>query len=380
MKTVLVATKGRGFLETFFNNKFDSMKFIYEKNKIYETNSKLKKRITKIVRSRFADYVGLIQVIDVKNEDSKYNYVFSYNRFLKTNKPYILYVENPLALVHYSTGRPDTVLSKRKLKKFLNDDKLKAIVCMSKACYETFPQIYDLPDKKKLKQIYPFITNENKIKKDFSKELQCLYISSDFYLKGGSEIIEAHKKIKKENSNIRITVVTKLDKIKPSDLKYINDNRDSIEIVEFNLSKKELSELYKKSHVLLNVSRQDSFSLVALEAMKYGNVILSTDLYALPEMVENNFNGFLIGPKYRFFREDNMPNIGVWNDRRNTIYSDFIDLKIVDFLVDKIKTLDNDRNLLLEMGDNSFNKATNSEFDSMFIESSWEDLFNGIEE
>ncbi len=53
--------------------------------------------------------------------------------------------------------------------------------------------------------------------------------------------------------------------------------------------------------IFINPTRQDSFSLVVLEAIKSGNVIISSDLYAIPEMVIDDYNGYLVGPKYRIF-------------------------------------------------------------------------------
>ncbi|WP_371261671.1 hypothetical protein, partial [Alkalibacterium sp. 20] len=89
MKKILVATKARGFLITLFQYKFDEIYFTYNESKVYETNSKLKLQLSKIVKSKLSDYLGLIQRIKVKNDD--YNIMFSYNRFLKTNKDYIIY-------------------------------------------------------------------------------------------------------------------------------------------------------------------------------------------------------------------------------------------------------------------------------------------------
>ena len=125
----------------------------------------------------------------------------------------------------------------------------------------------------------------------------------------------------------------------------------------------------------MNPTRQDSFSLVTLEAIKSGNAILTTDLYAIPEMVKEDFNGYLINPKYRFFTYDNMPNPEVWNNRKETIYSDYIDDNIVDFLVSKIIYLFNNRDILHELSDNSYN-ISNDKFSEKNIISEWYKIFN----
>ncbi|WP_143139374.1 glycosyltransferase, partial [Alkalibacterium sp. 20] len=129
------------------------------------------------------------------------------------------------------------------------------------------------------------------------------------------------------------------------------------------------------SNILLNPTRQDSFSLVTLEAMKAGNVIISTDLYAIKEMVDDGVNGFLIDPKYRFFDENNMPNELVWNNRKKTIYSDYLDNKIIDFMFNRICYLNLNREVLESMSYNSYKKGTEGEFSERFIVDEWTKFF-----
>lgn len=97
-----------------FNSDIDNIKFYYDNDKIYEVNTKLKIILSNLVKSRMADHLGIIQRINVK--ENSYDYIFSYNRFLKTKSNYVIYLENPLALVHYSTERNKTFVGKLKLK------------------------------------------------------------------------------------------------------------------------------------------------------------------------------------------------------------------------------------------------------------------------
>ena len=377
MKKILVATKARGFLITLFQYKFDEISFAYNESKVYEINSKLKLQLSKIVKSKLSDYLGLIQRIKVTNDD--YNIMFSYNRFLKTNKDYIIYLENPLALVHYSTKRPYTLISRYKLKRWFKDPHLKEIVCLSKACYETIKNIYDIPSEVKIDQIYPLIekirgyNKEHISEKTNNNELKCLFISSNFKLKGGEDIIETFEKLRRFGlNNVKLTIITPIDSLDDKTMKRIDGN-GNVELFDFKFDRQQLIEIYKNSNVLLNPTRQDSFPLVILEAMKAGNVIISTDLYAIKEMVEDRFNGFLIEPRYRFFREDNMPNEHVWNNRDETIYSNYTDERVINFMFEKICYLEENRTVLREMSLNSYNKANKGEFSEVVISSKWEE-------
>jgi glycosyltransferase involved in cell wall biosynthesis len=378
MKKILVATKVRGFLIELFNNANPSMKFIYDPNKFYETNSKKKLILSSLVKSRLADHLGVIQRINRENNSCDIG--FSYNRFLKSDVDYVIYLENPLALVHYSTERPKTLMSKIKLQRYFKDPHLKSIICLSKACYDTVNNFYSIPSRIKVDQIYPFVkdnnlTNKNHIKKKCRKEeINCLYISSNFNLKGGKDILACFKMLQTQGvSNIKLKIITKKDLVDDEVKQYIKQNKN-IEIFDFNFNKEKLNEIYNSSSIFLNPTRQDSFSLVVLEAIKSGNAIISTDLYAIPEMVENNQNGYLIQPKFRFFNYNNMPNETVWNNRKKTIYSDYVDKNIVEFLYEKLTFLNENREELERLCLNSYKKAITGEFSESYILEKWESM------
>lgn len=378
MKKILVATKSRGFLKELFDSDFKNIEFLYRKEKIYETNSKIKKIVSNILRSRIGNLFRIIQVIDMREKGQQMDIIFSYNRFLKTNKPYVIYLENPLALVHYSTSRPNSIFCKSKLNKLFTDKNLKSIVCMSEACYETLPIIYSIPKTVDIKRIYPLVPNEPPIEKNFTDNLECTYISSAFYLKGGREILESHRLLNKGEHKIKLTIIARIDEIKHQDLDYIKNNSETIELLEFNLGKKELSDIYNRSHVILNVSRQDSFPMVVFEGIKHGNIILSSNLYAQTEMVDEGENGYQTDVKYRFFNKDNLPNPKVWNHRSKTIHSEFLDEEVVSFLIEKLKYLDLNRKEVEIMCNKSKMKSESLDFNSDKIHQEWSDLFEEI--
>lgn len=382
MNKIYVATKARGFLLTLFKTKHENLVFQYKENQLYETNSKAKQIIAKLVKSKLADHFGLIQRLKVT--DTQSTAIFSYNRFLKSDKNYVICLENPFALVHYSINRNNTLLSKLKLKRYFHDQHLKTVICLSKACLNTLGNVYEIPSSVKITQIYPLIeknplTSVQNIKsKSNSVDIQCLYISSKFTLKGGKDILECFKRLQQQGiNNIKLVIITELKSIDENTHREITEN-ENIKLYDFKFSKAELNECYNASSIMLNPSRQDSFSLVVLEAMKSGNAILTSDLYALSEMVEHDFNGYLVGPKFRFFNYDNMPNKDVWNNREKTIYSNYIDYKMVDFLYEKLMFLNSNRSELERLSLNSFERANTGEFSEGYIKSKWNELLKNV--
>ena len=376
MKIIKVVTDARGFLVDLFNTKIEDFEFEFSHEDYFEAIGKKKAFLSTLIKLPIFDYLGVFKVNEVG--DTNADFLFSYNRFIKSKTPYVLYMENPLAPVHYSIARPKTILCKRKLAKLWSADNLLGIRCLSNACRDTLRNYYDIPSSMSVETIYPlviprFTVDRNVIKtKAHDEILKILYVSSVFELKGGQDILLALKKL--SDKNIQLTIVTRKNTISPEDLKTIEAD-PRIKLLEFNLSKEELGKLYMESAILLNPTRQDSFSLVLLEAIKYGATILSTDLYAIPEMVIDGQTGFLTKPKYRFWQENKMPNPKVWNHRKETIYSSYIDENVVSFLVEKLSMLNSNRECLCSLCLNSWNHGNSGGFNEDTIKNQWAEAF-----
>ncbi|GAA0861358.1 glycosyltransferase family 4 protein [Paraclostridium tenue] len=379
--SIYYASKLRGFIKHIVENPPTDIEYVYTENNFYETSSKFKLVLKKLLGGKIGDSLGLILKLNVDNNEC--DIVQTYNRFIKSSQNYIIMLENPTAIYHYSLNRSKTLLGKRKINTELNRGYLKSIVCTSKACYSTVDLlIQEMPESIIKEQIYPYVPDNTFINEKFisersySNELKCLFISSDFKLKSGCEVIEAFEKLN-SSINIELTIVTKKSSI-PTDYLEKIKNIKNINLLEFNLKYEELQSLYTSNMVLLHTTRQDSTPMVVLEAIKSGMVVLATDLYAIPEMVEDTVNGYLVKPKYRFFNENNLPNPNVWNNRKETIYSSYIDNNIVDFIYEKITYLSSNRDILEEMSKNSYEKATRGEFSESFIKKKWENLYKKI--
>lgn len=369
-KKIYCPTKLRGFQKHLFKLFQENYRVELNEELYFEKINLKKKILSKLIRTKIMDLLGIIQTIKVKKEC---DLVFSYNRFIK-GKDYIINLENPTALYHYSLERNKTFFGKRKLKKELNNVELKKIICISKACFDTASRLLNNEiDLKKLIQIYPYIEDKKISFKELEIKsnqeiLKLLFVSSEFYLKSGKEIIEAFKLL--SNYKIELTIITDIKKIKKEDLEEIRNNK-KIKLLEFNLKFEELEKIYKESNILLHPTRQDSSPLVVLEAIKNGIPCITTNIYAISEMIEDSKNGFMIEPRFLFFGKDNIPNPEVWNNREKTIYSKYCDEKIVNFLKEKILSYFEDRNLLYEHSKNSYLKSINEDFSSKKIKVKW---------
>ena len=379
MTKIKVIGNYRGFLKDLFNTAFPSITFEYKSNKKFELLSKRKEFLLRLYNHPFFDFLGLFVVRDVKESDAQY--YFSYNRFLNIPEgKYVIYLENPTALVNYSDTKMKSRRAKNKLKRLFKSESLLKIVCMSKACFDGMTLFYpDIP-LEKITQLYPLIQEDSSLHKSQltqrarQERVKCLYVSSQFRLKGGEDLLAVFERFS-DCDELELTIVTDCSKLTEEQAKRIQQ-LPNVHLKEFNLNRNELFALYQESNILLNPSRMDSFSLVTLEAVKNGCVVISSDIYAIKEMVIDGWNGFLQLPKYQFWNEDGSINHYVKVNPSKTYDSEYLDDQMIDFLYEKISLLIKDREVLLEMSQNSLDLAMNDTFSSQKIKEKWENILS----
>lgn len=198
-----------------------------------------------------------------------------------------------------------------------------------------------------------------------------------FVSKGGLEVIESFSDLDK--TKFDLTIITSTKDLSPRVISKI-EGIECISVYEFNYTYAELEKIYASHHVLIQTTSDESFGLTILEALKAGLPIIGTNLYAISEMVENNKNGFLIDPKFFFFDKENKPNPDIWNNRKKTINNeDIVDMKIVNFIIDKVVYLENNRSELLKFSLESYKKSNEEPFSEEFICSEWNKLIKEVE-
>lgn len=375
---ITIVGKVRGFFQHLIHEMDADVEFSCQEN-TYEVPKKYKKIINKLLKTKLVGFLGIFKVIKCKNLDKAADCYLSFNRFMHSDKPYYIFLENPTALCNYSLTCLASPFVKKKLKALVDDEKFIKFICMSKACENTVEKVLgvEIP-KHKICQIYPYVpenplVNESVIQERSAKEsLKLLYITQGefFAAKGGLEIIQAYKNLK-EKYGISLTVITHINRL---DSAFVAELEElGVTLWDFRFSYGELEQIYTTHHVLLQPSSVDSFGLTILEAMKAGLAVISSDLYAFKEMVHNGENGFLVTPSYRFFDEKDMPNPSVWNRRNKTLYSGKVNEELVLELYKKIEMLYKDRAMLLSFSLSSLNYA-NTEFGKEKLLAKWKTM------
>lgn len=381
---IFFATRARGFFKHLFSCKEIEADIVYNKSEIYEINNWFHAFASKCVRSELGDWLGIVQTI--KCRETGCDIHGSFNRFLDSDKPYFVYVENPTALYHYCLGRNKTLLGRKAVTRNLANHNLKALVFMSKACANTFETVCGNISPECIKsQIYPLIprnkyVSEEQIRAKRDRQVvKMLYIAQGvrFLSKGAQEVLEAYKRLEGEGVPCTLTMVTNISQIGPillNEIRQIN----GVTLHDFKFTYDEMEQLYADHDILLQPTSDDSSPLTILEALHAGLAIVASRLYAIPEVVNDGVNGFLTNPAYWFFDRNNIPNSDVWNHREDTIYSGKRSEDVTKEVHTCIKRLIKDRNLLENMALASYRMSQQPPFSHDYIVGQWNSLLETI--
>ena len=200
---------------------------------------------------------------------------------------FIVDIDNPWCFVGYNTKA--MLFYKPIIRFFLNSDRCKEILCMSEACRQSLRVLFGERIYKKSSLSYPVLPFKREMKKAHKSSRNFLFVSSQFEIKGGKALIRAFDIVSQKFKDASLTIVSHLS---ADEVEKIKNSR--INVVSSMLSRDELFALMQECDVLVHPSYMDSFGMVVLESLCAGMAVITTDMYALPEMVDHGKNGYLI--------------------------------------------------------------------------------------
>ena len=178
------------------------------------------------------------------------------------------------------------------------------------------------------------------------------------------------------NDKMEFNIITKIERLDER-IKAKIQKMSNVKLWDFSFKKKQLNDFYKNANVFINLTRMDSFSLVTLEALHYGCAFISTDMYAIKEMVRDTYNGFTVKSPSVYWNQDNTLNENLSKEEKAKLSGANIDEQRVEFLSEKLNIFDVNSNVLKEMQINSFNMS-NGEFSQKHIKEKWKKIINSL--
>lgn len=272
-----------------------------------------------------------------------------------SNKPWVMDIEH----VHSFFSLNPKLIKKKFWKKFIENrlasKNCKAILCHCDATRQSFFHYLDCKKfKDKIKVLYP-ASHILKINKEKHKKIRILCVLSLFENKAGLQVLKAFTELEKKHKNIELWIKSDV----PEEIKKKYDSQNIKYFGYFSeiVSREKLiKNFYSKGDIFLYPSLCDSFGYSMIDALVAGLPIVSTNLFAFPEIVEENVNGYLVKiPGYNLKKEfkQYLP--------KNS-FSKKEEKEFISSLVGKLDKLILDKKLREKMGDESFRLVSTGKF------------------
>lgn len=221
------------------------------------------------------------------------------------NIPYVIDFEHVAGLTDFL----DTWnLKKENIQKFLENKNCVGILPMSNAALDTFKETlgegFFNKIKDKVRIIYPSLSiKNNKIEEDRSvisnpRRYNILFVGNHVYRKGLHILLKAFVRFPVDEYNLYI--ISDIDKSLKE--KYLREN---IFFFAPKFSREEiLGKFFAPADLFVMPTFYDTFGMVFLDALITGTPIVATNIFAIPEIVENNKNGILIDLEEDYITKD----------------------------------------------------------------------------
>lgn len=235
--------------------------------------------------------IPIINIRKMNNISKKADYIYTrWDIPLFPKKPFVIELDNPYILTFYNYFA--FKLYKPIIKWLLRSKKCKKIVCISEACRQTFLKEMGKWFEDKTTVLYPRIKDfHHKIHIENNK-ISFIFVGFDPLRKWCYELLQAFSQIK--NTDIELVIIWFDDSLLKK--KYLHDQR-----IRFLWQIKRqviLDEYLPKANVFVLPTYHESFGIVVLEALSRGLGIITTNVFALPEVCKDGYNGKIIKNPY----------------------------------------------------------------------------------
>jgi len=210
-----------------------------------------------------------------------------YSSLVRTNAPWVVDTEHAASFANYHMSAYNRPTYRRQIEHLLSAASCKRIMTWSNAAHESMVNDFPTEVANKCVTIYPAI-RPHPIRREKTNTVRLLAVSRSFDEKGGRRVLHMFNDLRK-HFDVSLTMVSNA----PTDI--IKQYKGVITFVKPNLSQERLlDEFYTNADIFLQPSFSDTFGFTMLEAMSTGLPIVTTDVFAGPELVEDGKNGFLV--------------------------------------------------------------------------------------
>lgn len=207
--------------------------------------------------------------------------------------PFIADLDTPYALTGYNLAA--LPLWRGILGRMLRSRRCLEIRCMSAACRRSLELEFGARTAAKATVHYPRLADAPVARSPHADAEtwagpRFLFVGTQFEIKGGAALLRAFTTVRAALPEAHLDLVTHL----PTNRRALV-NQPGVGVHAATIGRTELwQRFFHQADVLVLPTYVDSFGMVALEALAHGLALVATDLYALPEMVNDGVNGALL--------------------------------------------------------------------------------------
>lgn len=240
---------------------------------------------------------------------------------------------------------------KRIIRKAIESENCKKILPWTEAGKKTIDLTFDSDIIHEKTETVDLAVPPKNFVKDYNKDkVKILFVGSanipkDFDIKGGKEVLEAFSQLNGKYDNIELVIRSYI----PQHIKKKYEKMKNIKIIDKIIPWNVLGEEFKSSDIFLFPAHHTP-GLAILDAMSYELPIITTDVWANPELVKDCETGFIIkkSEKIKYYAENFIPNWSAPESLKKI--EKMTDPKVVKELVEKTSILIEDEDLRRRMG------------------------------
>lgn len=274
-------------------------------------------------------------------------------------KPWVVGVEYASSFVGLQEEKMQNQVYLRRVAKYLSSDYCKKILPFSEACKKSIENAYrPYLDgfARKLEVLYPAMEPWAQTSKPKEEgPLRLLFISGHFFDDGGREVVRAFE-ILERKYNLELYMVVDVPKHHQDEFQgFLNKHGSGfrIHLTTEKVPRRLLFEnYYSQADIFVMPSYRHLFGYVLPEAMSAGLPVVGTDVFALPEIIEDGVNGFVVHSPLSAFDQDFLRTPQFLVDYRRSVISGEV-TEVVNQLVEKLSILIEDEDLRKKMGEES---------------------------
>jgi len=252
------------------------------------------------------------------------------------------------------------------VERILASEYCKKIICWTEAGKQTVLGNMDCSRFKDKVETVPLAVSAKNFTKDYREKdkVKLLFVGSvnipgEFIYKGGLIVLEAFLSLKEKYRNLELVVRSDM----PRQIKARYAGIKGLRLIEGIIPREQLEEEYKSTDIFLFPSHSTP-GLAILEAMSYELPVVTTDLWANPEMVTDGKTGFTVkkSRNVNYYAENFIP---IWDYHADSMFMKQIsclDVDMVTEVVEKTGLLIENKELRRNMGRTGRETVENGKF------------------